>query len=442
MDSHHLCRTPKHDDALAFSTMLWYQVYILGKAVAMKSRNSMEGALEGIKVLDLSQFLSGPRCSEMLCDYGAEVVKVEPPFGETLRLWMNLVPGQDRGMTCFHRSKKAITLNIKHPKGVEILKKLVPHFDVLIENLAPGTLDKAGVGYDNLAKIHPTLIYCSISGFGREGPLSHRLAFDLIAQATSGVMRHALGRADRAPGVFFGDLVSGVYAAFAILAALRYREATGRGQLIDVPMQDVMYFHDFLSMQARAIEPVKDKTREALGGPFTGLFTTEEGMPFWKSYRAKDGYIAVVFLTDRQWGIMAELIGKPELKTDPRFANLFSRIANRHEVQEVVREWMETKTVKELDKILAEHRIPCGIVADTDMVNEDPSLKAHGMLTSAPDKGYGKVACPGIPVKMSASPGKITSAAPRLGEHNLDIYSQYLHLDADELERLKKDGAI
>jgi CoA:oxalate CoA-transferase len=407
----------------------------------MEPRKSLEGALEGIKVLDLSQFLSGPRCTEMLCDFGAEVIKLEPPSGETMRLWMNLVPGQDRAMTIWHRSKKAITLNLKHPKGVEIFRKLVPHFDVLVENLAPGTLDNAGVGYDDLAKVHPGLIYCSISGFGREGPLSHRLAFDLIAQATGGIM-HSLRLPDRPPGVFFGDLVSGAYAAFAILAALRYREATGKGQLIDVPMQDVMYFHDFQSMQMRSIEPVRGKVKEALGGDFMDLFGSEEGMPFWNSYRAKDGYIAVVFLTDRQWGIMSDLIGKPELKTDPRFAHLFARIANRAEVQEVVRDWMETKTIKELDKILDEHRIPCGIVADADMVNSDPSLKAHGMLTTAQDREYGEVACPGIPVKMSASPGKITSSAPRLGEHNIEIYSQYLDLDADEVERLKKDGVI
>jgi crotonobetainyl-CoA:carnitine CoA-transferase CaiB-like acyl-CoA transferase len=336
---------------------------------------------------------------------------------------------------------KAITLNLKHEKGLEIFKKLVPHFDVLVENHAPGALDKAGVGWDELSKIHPGLIYCSITGFGREGPLSHRLAFDVISQATSGVM-HALGLPNRPPGVFFGDLVSGAYAAFAVMAALRYREATGKGQLIDVPMQDVMYFHNFQALQGRAIEPVVDKVHEALGGDFMDLFSSDEGMPFWNSYKAKDGYMAVVFLTDKQWGRMVDLIGKPELKDDPKFANLFARIVNRKVVQEVVRDWMETKTVAELDKILDEHRIPCGIVADGDMVNDDPSLKAHGMLTTVQDEELGDVACPGLPFKMSESPGKITSSAPRLGEHNLEVLSQYLKLDADEVDNLKKEGAI
>ncbi len=407
----------------------------------MKSKKSIQQSLEGIKVLDLSQFLSGPRCTELLCDFGAEVVKMEPPSGETMRIWMNLVPGQDRAMTVWHRSKKAVTLNLKNDKGVEMFKKLVRHFDVLVENLAPGTLDKAGVGWDDLKKIHPGLIYCSISGFGREGPMSHRLAFDLIAQATGGIM-HSLRLPDRPPGVFFGDLVSGAYAAFAVLAALRYRDATGKGQLIDIPMQDVMYFHDFQALQSRAVDPVKEGVKQALGGSFMDLFGSDEGMPFWNSFKAKDGYVAVVFLTDRQWGIMADLIGKPELKTDPKFANLFARIANRDEVQKVVREWMQTKTVAELDRILDENRIPCGIVADADMVNEDPSLKAHGMLTTAPDREYGDVACPGIPIKMSESPGKITQAAPRLGEHNLEIYSQYLELTEDDLKKLKEEGAI
>jgi len=400
----------------------------------------MTMALSGIKVLDLSMFLSGPRASQLLADFGAEVLKIEPPGGETMRLWMNLIPDQADSMSHWHRSKKGLTLEIRTPEGQEILKRLVGHYDVLIENLAPGTMEKCGLGYDALRELNPRLIYCSISGFGKDAPLSHRVAFDIIAQATGGIMA-AQGLEHRSPGAFFGDLVSGAYAAIGILIALRWRDLTGQGQQIDISMQDVMYFHNFRAMQNRMHENL-DAVTAAIGGAFEDLFTADDGLPFWRPYRAKDGYIAVVFMTDRQWLDMCDLIGRPELKTDPRFADFATRIKHRDLVKEEVKAWMECRSAAEIEAALDGKRIPCGRVLNTHAVNEDINLKTRGMIAELTAEDGRTIPVPGIPLKLSASPGTIRSRGPEAGEHNHEVLSGLLGMTDEEIEALKNKGVI
>lgn len=401
----------------------------------------MKYPLEGIKILDLSQFLSGPRCTQLLADLGAEVVKLEAPSGETMRLWMKLIPGQEKSFSNWHRSKKGITLNLKHPEGVALFKRLVLKFDVLVENLAPGTMEEMGLGWETLHSLHPGLIYCSISGFGRGAPLSHRPAFDLIAQATGGIMA-AQNAVNRSPGVFFGDLVSGAYAALGVLAALRWREAKGEGQLVDISMQDVMYFHNFRALQARSVRGEENALAAALGGSFNDLFTSEEGLPFWRPYPARDGYIAVVFLTDKQWKTMCEVIGRPELKDDPRFAHFVMRVKHREAVRRILSDWMKERTVREIEAVLDANRIPCGAVLSCEEVNEDPNLRARGMIAAVEAEDGGEIPTPGIPIRLSASPGAIRSPAPRLGEHNAEVLGRLLDLSAAELQELKAKGVL
>ena len=386
----------------------------------------MNMPLEGIRVLDFSMFLSGPRASQLLADFGAEVVKVEPPGGETMRLWMMLIPDQEESMTHWHRGKKGISVEIRKPEGAELMKKLVPRFDVLIENLAPGTMDRCGLSYQELKKINPRLIYCSISGFGKDAPRSHRVAFDIIAQATGGIM--AAQRAEhRSPGVFFGDLVSGAYAAFGILTALRRRDQTGEGQLVDISMQDVMYFQNFRAFQVRMHKNM-DQIKETLGGSFEDLFTSPEGLPFWRPYQARDGYVAVVFLTDRQWQAMCDIIGKPEYKSDERFANLIQRVKNRELIRDELNAWMEARSAAEIEKVLDEHRIPCGRVLSTGEANEDLNLKARGMIAEVEAEDGHRIPSPGIPIKLSETPGRLRGRGPSVGEHNAEVYGEYLGL--------------
>ncbi len=403
----------------------------------------MKQILDGVKVLDLSQFLSGPRCTEMLADFGAEVVKLEPPLGEGMRWLMSPVPGLDRSMSNWHRSKKGITLEIRNPKGRELFLKLVKHFDVLVENLAPGAMEKAGLSYAELAKIHPRLIFCSISGFGRTGPNSERVAFDIIAQATSGIL-WSLGIPDRVHSVFIGDLVSGAYAAYAVLLAMLDRIRTGQGQLIDVSMQDVLYFHNYRAMQLRSVAEVEATLHEAVGGTFDDFFSGDKkkSVPFWSIYQAQGGNIAVVFLTDAQWKKVCKIIGKPELADDPRFSNVILRTKNREDYRQYIIDWVSRHKLDQVEKILVENRIPCGRVAKTEEVNLDPHLKEREMLSWCEDPVYGKVPTPGIPIKMSQTPGEIKRSAPRLGEHNLEVYGKYLGLTEKDLAELKKEGVI
>jgi len=395
--------------------------------------------LEGVRALDLSMFLSGPRASQILADFGAEVIKIEPPGGETMRLWMKMIPDQADSMTHWHRSKKGLSLDIRKPEGAALLKKLLASADVLIENLAPGALDKCGLGYNDLKAEFPRLVYCSISGFGKNSPLSHRVAFDIIAQATGGIMS-ANRTESRSPGVFFGDLVSGAYAAMGVMMALMWRAKTGQGQLVDISMQDVMYFHNFRAMQNRMHEDA-NKIKDALGGSFEDIFTADDGLPFWRPYQARDGYVAVVFLTDRQWLDMCDLMERPDLKADPRFSNFVSRIKNRDAVKEEVKAWMESKTSAEIETALDSKRIPCGRVLDSRQVNQDENLKARGMLAEVEAEGR-TIPLPGNPIRLSASPAEIRGRAPEVGEHNRELLNRLLGLSDAEIEELKKKGVI
>lgn len=401
----------------------------------------MNMPFSGIRVLDLSMFLSGPRASQLLADFGAEVVKVEPPSGETMRMWMMLIPDQEESMTHWHRNKKGISLEIRKPEGAELLKKLAPHYDVLIENLAPGTMEKCGLGYEDLKKINPRLVYCTISGFGKDAPHSQRVAFDIIAQATGGIMA-AQRTVSRSPGVFFGDLVSGAYACVGILAALRHRDKTGQGQMVDISMQDVMYFHNFRAFQVR-MQKNAEKVKQAMGATFEDLFAGDDGLPFWRPYKARDGYVAVVFLTDRQWQAMCDIIGKPEYKTDPRFGNLIERVRHRELIREEMKAWMESRDAAEIEKVLDQYRIPCGRVLETHEVNKDVNLMAREMITEVKADDGHMIPLPGIPIKLSESPGSIRDSGPSVvGQHNAEIYGKLLGLSPEELRKLKAEGVI
>ena len=245
----------------------------------------MKKALEGVRVLDLSQFLSGPRAAQLLAEMGAEVIKVESPVGETMRMLAMLIPGAERVFAIINRNKKGLVINFRTEKGIELFKELVKKSDVLVENFAPGTMAKMGLSYDKLKDLNPRLIYAVITGFGLTGPWAGRTAFDIIAQATGGIM-HANRQDDRPPSVFFGDMVSGAYCAVGILGALFWREKSGIGQLIDISMQDVMYAHNYQALSDRALEPVEASLTATLGRNIISLMTDYESpLAFWNSYK-------------------------------------------------------------------------------------------------------------------------------------------------------------
>ncbi|MEJ5377511.1 MAG: CoA transferase [bacterium] len=405
----------------------------------------MASALEGIRVLDLSQFLSGPRCTQILADMGAEVIKLEPPgHGETLRLMLSPIPGMDRILSNWHRNKKGITLDIRHPRGKELYWRLAAASDVVVENLAPGLMNRLGLGWEEHRARLPRLIYCSITGFGQSGPYSGRLAFDLIAQASGGIM-YAQKTPHMTPGVFFGDFVSGAFAAIGILQALIARSRTGEGQLVDISMQDVMYFHNFRAFDWRSTQDIREKVKETLGENLDDVLTSQEKpFPCWYSYPVKDGHVACVILTDRQWNdFVSKVLDRPDLCTEnPRFSNFIFRLRAREEYLEVFRQWFSQRSAQEVERILNENRIPCSIVKDLEQVNHDPQLKARQMHEFVEHPQYGRIPVVGIPIKLSFTPGKIHSAAPALGQHNEEVYGELLQLGREEIEKLSQEGVI
>lgn len=402
----------------------------------------MDSPLKNIRVLDLSQFISGPRCTQILADLGAEVIKVEPPIGETMRLLTLLMPGMERVLSVFHRNKKGITLNLKTDKGREILRKLAEKSDVFVENFTKGTLEDMGLGYHSLKAGNPGLIYASISGFGRTGPLSFRPAFDIISQATSGIM-YALRQPDKPPAVFFGDLVSGAYCAIAVLYALMARQTGGQGQFIDISMQDVMYFHNYRSISKKAIDPVFEEVMRTLGRTPDQMFTDEaRRMAFWNTFKTRDGYIAVVALTDSQWKRFVEVIGNAELKNEEKYGNLVTRVLNAPEAVKIVEEWAAQHTVAEIEGALDKADVPCGRVQDIDGANRDIQLEFRQMYEAVTHPKFGQVSVPGIPFKFSGIENRISTPAPDLGQHTVEVLTSLLGMTEDEIKELKDDGAL
>jgi CoA:oxalate CoA-transferase len=397
--------------------------------------------LDGIRVLDLSQFLSGPRAAQMLAFFGAEVIKIEPPQGDTMRMLM-VVSGSERSLSTIHQNKKGMVIDLRQEEGKTVFLDLVEKSDVIVENFKPGTMEKLGLSWETLRARNPRLVYAAISGFGRTGPLSDRTAFDIISQATGGTM-HGNGIPDRPPGVFFGDLGTGGHCALGIMAALMAREKSGKGQLVDLSMQDVMYFHNFWGFSEKATGPVKEEISAIFGRDMTQLLTDyEHPMPFWNSYKATDGHVVVVALTDGQWNGLMELIGRSDLIGDERFSDFVSRIKNADEGIAIVTAWMESRSSDEIVEKLTEKRIPCGKVANYDQLNQDPQLAARQMYQTVTHARLGSIDVPGNPVRLSDTPGGFDSPCPDLGEHTDQVLAEVLGLDEKRIESLRKSGAV
>jgi len=381
--------------------------------------------LTGIRVLDLSQFLSGPRCGQILSYLGADVVKVEPPTGDIMRLLL-MATGSDRGIHTLHAGKRGLIIDFRKEADMRLFLKLVRVADVLIDNSAPGYMEKLGLAYPDLSSRNPHLIYVAISGFGQTGPARERTAFDIIAQATGGAM-HANHQDDHAPGVFMADLVSGAYAALGVMAALRTRDRTNQGQFIDISMQDVVYFQNYWGFADRAVEPDKGNMESILGKPMADLLSDPNNpMCFWNSFKTKDGHVAMTALTERQWKSLSEVTGIAELSTNPLLDSFVNRIKNPAPGLKLIEPWMKARTSEEVVKTLTAAKVPCGLVANYDQVNHDPQLLAREMLTETADSESGKFSIPGNPIKMSAHPWTPPKPGPIPGQHRKEIVKEWL----------------
>jgi crotonobetainyl-CoA:carnitine CoA-transferase CaiB-like acyl-CoA transferase len=397
--------------------------------------------LEGIKVTDVTQFISGSRCTQILADMGAEVVKVEPPQGDTLRMIFNMTPGAERNYSVLNRNKYGIAVNMREPRGRAIIQKLATMSDIFVHNLIPGSLEKQGLGYEDIRPLRNDIIYAAISGFGAVGVAPERAAFDIIAQATGGQFWNEQDTF-LVPDNYWGDLMTGAYAAVSILLALIHRMKTGRGQYIDVSMQDVMYYNNYRAMMDKALEPIVADVEKRLGRKPQDVLNSSDRMPFYGFFKARDGKVAIVSLTARQWRDLSEIIGRPEMAEDPKFSNLIAQIHNHEEAVELIEEWTTGRTSQEIISILERKKIPCGIAYTSAQVNDDENLKQREMFRRVHHEKYGDIDIPGFPFKFSDASGSIRMPAPGLGEHSRFILEQWLGYTSEEVQALYGKGII
>lgn len=369
----------------------------------------MNAPLSGIRVLDLSRVLAGPFCSMILADLGAEVIKVESPWGDDSRQFGPFVDGTSAYYRLFNRSKMGITLDFKDDNDKEVLRDLVRRADVVVENFRPGVLEKLGLGPEELLEVNPRLVVTSISGFGQTGSLAKEPAYDLVAQAMSGLMS-ITGWPNSKPtrvGISLGDLIPGLYAAIGTVSALYQRESTGRGQHLDLAMYDSL----ISVMESVGMRALYDDTPPTRIGNDHGL-----SAPF-STYATKDGDVVIAITTNRLFERLANALGIPEMATDHRFAEPVARSENRVALRELIEEALSTKTRAETIALFEEHGVPTARVYDLDEALRSPFAEERGVIAEETD-GFRTLASP---LKLAGM--EAPKPAPELGQHNDRIES-------------------
>jgi len=395
-------------------------------------------ALEGTRVLDLSRFQSGPVCGMLLGDMGAEVIRIEELEGAPDRTWGLLGPdGETLSYKIVGRSRKAVTLNLNADEGKKIFRQLVKKADVVLQNYTPGAPFTDQLDYDRLKKINRGIIVAAISGFGQNGPDKQLVCFDHVAQARSGgmLLTGFPGDPPLKTTITSNDIISGLFAAMGIITALYQREKTGKGQFIDVALFDTAFFCTQL-MGALLLYAVYGEIRKQVGNlgfhSYIGIFETSDGQ-----------WVLLSGTTNNIWKRLTRVIGRGDMADNPKFnKNDMVRFDTAKEIDVVIREWASKRTAQEILKTLQSVRVPCSIVNTIDKVIDDAQAKARDMVQYVKYPELGELPLPGFPFKMSLTPGAIASRAPRIGEHNEEIYCGLLGFSKKKLLRLSTKGVI
>ncbi|WP_417824819.1 CaiB/BaiF CoA transferase family protein [Thalassospira lucentensis] len=407
----------------------------------------MTGALSGIRVLDLSRVLAGPWASQTLADLGAEVIKIERPgAGDDTRGWgppfAKDEAGNDTTESAYYltanRGKKSLTVDITKPEGQEIVRNLAAQSDVVLENFKVGGLAKYGLDYTSLAKINPKLVYCSITGFGQDGPYKDRPGYDFMIQGMGGLMS-ITGAPDEAPGgqpmkvgVAVADIFTGLYATIGILSALRHRDATGEGQHIDLALLDVqtaVLANQAMNYLTTGVAPGR------LGNAHPNIVPYE-------AFPSADGYLILAVGNDSQFKSFCEVAGLNDLPADTRYATNRSRVANRETLVPMIRRAMVTKTTDEWIAVLEKANVPCGPINTLDRVFDNPQVQHRGMIRYLDHPVAGKVPTVANPIKFSKTPISGETAAPMLGQHSDEILRKVADLSDEQIEKLRSAGII
>ena len=404
--------------------------------------SSSQTALQGIRVIDLTQFEAGPSCTETLAWLGADVIKVEPPQGEQSRGASTDKRGVDSPyFMLLNANKRCVTLNLKEEKGKQILRDLIAKGDVFIENFGPGTIERMGFSYDEVKKINPRIVYAQIKGFAPDGPYANYLSFDMIAQATGGAMS-VNGEADGPPlrsGATIGDSGSGLHAALGIMAALFQRVTSGRGQRIEVVMQEVVPNLCRISYAAQALggKPATRNGNQSL----LGSTSPSEAYPCKGGGKNDYCFIYSSRATNRHWERLLEFMGRDDLKGDPRYSTPEMRYQNRASVDEMLSAWTLNYDKREVMKMLGEAGVAAGAIFDTRDLSEDPHMRKRGMFVTVQHPVRGDFTMPGFPVKMSDSFVPVT-CAPMLGAQNDEVYGEVLGMTKDQVAELRSNKII
>lgn len=390
----------------------------------------MQGALTEVRVLDATTVLNGPYCGGILGQLGAEVIKIEPPGGELLRRVGPFIRGESYYFIMTNVNKKFITLNLKHEKGKRLLTELVKKSDVFLENYSPGAMQRLGVGYEDLRKVNPKIIYASSTGYGYTGPNRDLPAFDYILQAMSGAMSFT-GYPQCPPTlskVWWVDLGAALTTATSILAALYHREKTGKGQRIDIAMYDVAvsFIHTYIAQHLIGGKTARIGNRDWLTSPCN-------------IYQAKDEHIYII---GTPWERFAPAIGRPDLVADPRYQSGQDRISRQDELDKIVQEWVGARTASEAYEAMKKAGIPSALVRTVDQALEDPQTLVREMLVEVEHPTLGKIRVVGSPLKLSETPGKVLRPGYPPGYDNKEVYSTLLGLTQTEVEELRRDGVI
>jgi len=402
----------------------------------MPSTTAAGGPLTGTTVVDLTRVLSGPYCTMLLSDMGARVIKVEQPRrGDDTRAWGPPFLGNESAyFLSINRNKESLTLDLKHDAGRALLGRLLQRADVLVENFRPGTMQRLGLSYSDVATRWPQIVYCSISGFGQYGPRRDQPGYDAVVQAEGGLMS-ITGDADGPPyrlGVAIADIVTGMFGAHGIAMALLARVRTGRGQLVDVGMLD----------STAALLTYQAAIYFATGAPPVRMGNRHPTIVPYETFAASDGEFVLAVGNDDLWRAFCRVAQLDDVAADPRFATNRGRVEHYDALRPRLAERLRNRTRGEWIRELNAAGVPCGAVRHVGEVLEDPHLAAREMVRAVEHAALGSVRVLGVPVKLSDTPGAVRSAPPTLGEHTDSILRQDLGLSDAEVEDLRNGGVI
>jgi crotonobetainyl-CoA:carnitine CoA-transferase CaiB-like acyl-CoA transferase len=396
----------------------------------------MQSPLQDVKVLDLTHALAGPFCSTMLADFGADVIKLEPPgTGDIARGWGVPLPGGETSyFVTLHRNKRGVVIDLKRPEGKELFFRLVERCDIVLENYRVGALERLGLDYQAARKRNPGIIYCSISGFGQDGPYRDRAALDLILQAESGMISVTgeAGTSGTRAGVSIADLTAGMYCAYGVMLALRVKERTGEGQHVDISMLDGQ-----LALLGTSIANyfANGEIPRPMGTAYPVV------VPY-QTFRTKTRDLALAIAGEKIWRKFCPTIGRPGLLDDPRYRTTTDRMNNRDELIPTLQEVFLTRTYEEWEPLLLGNDIPVGAINNLAEAVEHPQVKARHTLIELKHPRVGKVRAVGSPVRLSRTPARVRSPAPVHGQHTGEVLREMLGMNPEEIAALETAGVI